>query len=80
MSVTPRRSPRHECTKNCRAGPNEDQVAHQDLVGRHVGLDAVAQHPGDLGLQLHQLADGLAGAPPRDRFQVPAEDDETGEH
>ena len=61
------------------ARPHQDQVADLHFVGRDFALDAVAEHTGHLGLQLHQLADGLAGAAARDGLQVAAEDDEGGQ-
>ena len=43
-------------------------------------LDAVAQHARHRRLQIHQLADGLAGLPARPRLQRPAEQDQRDDH
>ncbi|GBD41573.1 hypothetical protein HRbin39_00957 [bacterium HR39] len=46
------------------AGSDQDDVAHAHLVDRDLDVPPVAAHPGALGTQRHQPADGLGGAAP----------------
>ena len=57
-------------------GRTTHEVAGHDLGHRHVGLAAVAQHAGRLGLQADERADGQAGLPLGARLQHAAEEDE----
>ena len=61
------------------AGPDDEQVADDDLVDRHGDLVAVAKDARLLRAELEQRADRLARAALRARLEVAAEQDERGD-
>ena len=61
------------------AGPDEQQVADDDLGGRHLDRLAVAHHERHRRREVEQRADGVVGAAARPHLEPVPEQDERGE-
>src|SRR5690606_36567629 len=72
------RRPFHDCAVkwNFLAGPNDDMVAHGDLLNRHLPLRAIDQNPRRCGLKPEEFLDSGACADPCARLERASREDE----
>ena len=62
--------------RNSFSRPNDNQIIHQDLIGRQLDLFSFANHSGDFGLQRHQPSNGVGSPPTSQRLQPLSQNDE----
>ncbi len=62
------------------ARAHDDHIAGDHLLGGHLDLVSIPDHRGRLGLETHQLLDGLAGPALGPGLQKPAQGQEGGQH